>query len=195
MLTILFTKFFYFGSKEKSVWNHFTYLWMFSSSKWTSFYENFIVTREFKCFKAKSLPMVFSIPEKIMKALWVLFHCQMKFSFQATISVLQTVVRRHLGDDVPNLYEISKNVSFILQNGHVSVSYPRPFMPNVAEIACIHCKPAQPLPKVSSNCFTDWRYLSVEERKKSVRLNVLWFIMIFKLEFLRNCNIFNWIRI
>lgn len=79
----------------------------------------------------------------------------MKFSFQATISVLQTVVRRHLGDDVPNLYEISKNVSFILQNGHVSVSYPRPFMPNVAEIACIHCKPAQPLPKVSSNCFTD----------------------------------------
>lgn len=64
------------------------------------------------------------------------------------IGKLQTVVRRHLGDEIPPLYELSRNVSFILQNSHFSVSYPRAFMPNVAEIACIHCKPAQPLPNV-----------------------------------------------
>jgi hypothetical protein len=64
-------------------------------------------------------------------------------------SILQSVVRKHLGDEVPPVYELSKNVSFILQNSHFSVSYPRAFMPNVAEIACIHCKPAQPLPSVS----------------------------------------------
>lgn len=67
------------------------------------------------------------------------------------VSVLQTVVRKHLGDDVPYVYDISKNVSFILQNGHATVSYPRPFMPNVAEIACIHCHPAKPLPKVKDS--------------------------------------------
>lgn len=68
------------------------------------------------------------------------------FLHSITISVLQTVVRRHLGDEIPPLYDLSKNVSFILQNTHFSVSYPRAFMPNVAEIACIHCKPSSPLP-------------------------------------------------
>ena len=65
------------------------------------------------------------------------------------VSVIQTVLRKQLGEDIPYVYDISKNVSFILQNGHVTVSYARPFMPNVAEIACIHCHPAKPLPKVN----------------------------------------------
>ncbi|CAO1440524.1 unnamed protein product [Diamesa serratosioi] len=63
------------------------------------------------------------------------------------VSILQTVVRKHLGDDIPFVYDLSKNVSFILQNSHFSVSYPRAFMPNVAEVACIHCRAAKPLPK------------------------------------------------
>lgn len=61
--------------------------------------------------------------------------------------MLHTVLRKHISD-VPHPYEIGKNVSFILQNGHAVVTYPRPLLPNVAEIACIHCKPAGPLPKV-----------------------------------------------
>jgi hypothetical protein len=64
------------------------------------------------------------------------------------MNVLQNVLRKHLGDEIPHVYDLSKNVSFILQNSHFSVSYPRAFMPNVAEIACIHCKPAKSLPKV-----------------------------------------------
>ncbi|CAH2004644.1 unnamed protein product [Acanthoscelides obtectus] len=60
---------------------------------------------------------------------------------------VQDVVRKHFGDDVPLVYDLSKNVSFILQNGHATVTYPRPFLPNVAEIACIHCKKAKPLPE------------------------------------------------
>jgi hypothetical protein len=51
-------------------------------------------------------------------------------------------------DDVPSVYELAKNVSFILQSSHFSIGYPRAFMPNVAEIVCIHCKAPQPLPKV-----------------------------------------------
>lgn len=63
--------------------------------------------------------------------------------------MIQDVVREHFGEEVPPLYEISKNVSFILQNGHAALTYPRPYLPNVAEIACIHCKRAKPLPDVS----------------------------------------------
>lgn len=57
-------------------------------------------------------------------------------------------MRNHLGNNIPNVYDIARNVSFTLQNGHASVSYPRPLLPNVAEVACIHCRPAKPLPKV-----------------------------------------------
>ncbi|XP_041450335.1 UDP-glucosyltransferase 2 isoform X2 [Drosophila obscura] len=57
------------------------------------------------------------------------------------------VLREHLGTHMPHPYEMSRNVSFILQNGHAVVSYPRAFNPNVAEVACIHCKPAKKLPK------------------------------------------------
>lgn len=62
------------------------------------------------------------------------------------VTVTQGVLRKHFGD-IPAVHDIAKNVSFILQNGHASVSYPRPYLPNVAEIACIHCKPAEPLTK------------------------------------------------
>lgn len=61
--------------------------------------------------------------------------------------MVQHMVRRHLGSDVPSVWELGRNVSFILQNGQASVTYPRPLLPNVAEIACIHCKPAVALPK------------------------------------------------
>ncbi|XP_030384691.1 UDP-glucuronosyltransferase 2C1 [Scaptodrosophila lebanonensis] len=57
------------------------------------------------------------------------------------------VLRDHLGPQIPHPYDMSRNVSFILQNGHAVVSYPRAFNPNVAEVACIHCKPARALPK------------------------------------------------
>jgi UDP-glucoronosyl and UDP-glucosyl transferase len=68
-------------------------------------------------------------------------------------NVVQFVVWKHLGADVPHVNEITKNVSFILQNTHFSVSYPRAHMPNVAEIGCIHCKAANPLPTVRIQMF------------------------------------------
>lgn len=66
--------------------------------------------------------------------------------------MIQDVLRKHFGNEIPNIYDISRNVSFILQNGHYTVTYPRPYLPNVAEIACIHCKPPNPLPNVSISC-------------------------------------------
>ncbi|XP_063828822.1 UDP-glucosyltransferase 2 [Ostrinia nubilalis] len=62
-----------------------------------------------------------------------------------TMMVLQGVLRKHFGPQIPHVYDMTKNVSFILQNGHYTVSYPRPYLPNVAEVACIHCKEAKRL--------------------------------------------------
>lgn len=55
-------------------------------------------------------------------------------------------IQKNLGSNVIHPYDLSKNVSFILQNGHTIVSYPRALNPNVAEVACIHCKEPSPLP-------------------------------------------------
>lgn len=64
--------------------------------------------------------------------------------------LVQSVLDKHFGPEMPGAYDLAKNVSFILQNAHASVSYARPYLPHVAEIACIHCKPAKPLPKVTA---------------------------------------------
>lgn len=71
--------------------------------------------------------------------------------YLSTKIFVQQVVRSHLGASVPDLYELSSNVSFVVQIGHHSVTYPRPYLPNVLEAGCIHCKPAKPLPKVRNS--------------------------------------------
>lgn len=63
---------------------------------------------------------------------------------------LQQILREHLGADVPVINEMGKNVSFILQNSDPAITYPRPYLPNVAEVACIHCRSPKPLPLVSN---------------------------------------------
>ncbi|XP_017775676.1 PREDICTED: 2-hydroxyacylsphingosine 1-beta-galactosyltransferase-like [Nicrophorus vespilloides] len=60
--------------------------------------------------------------------------------------MVQNVLYKHFGKSISTIQDMTKNVSFILQNGHVTMTYPRPYLPNVAEIACIHCKPAKALP-------------------------------------------------
>ncbi|KAL1489744.1 hypothetical protein ABEB36_013679 [Hypothenemus hampei] len=60
---------------------------------------------------------------------------------------IQGIVEQHFGSDIPQIYHLSRNVSFILQNGHPVLTYPRPFLPNVAEIACLHCKSPKKLPE------------------------------------------------
>uniref|UniRef100_T1GCU3 UDP-glucuronosyltransferase n=1 Tax=Megaselia scalaris TaxID=36166 RepID=T1GCU3_MEGSC len=63
------------------------------------------------------------------------------------VRLVYNKIQKHMGSNAIHPYELSKNVSFILQNGHATVSYPRALNPNVAEVACIHCKEAGPLPR------------------------------------------------
>ncbi|XP_058446067.1 UDP-glucosyltransferase 2 [Malaya genurostris] len=82
--------------------------------------------------------------QRVMNTIFSVFTLPIQYG---SVAVLQVILRKHLGSDIPNAWDLSRNVSFILQNGHATVTYPRPNLPNIAEIACIHCKPAGPLPK------------------------------------------------
>ncbi|XP_044313428.1 UDP-glucuronosyltransferase 2C1 isoform X1 [Drosophila rhopaloa] len=85
------------------------------------------------------------------------------------------VLREHLGAHIPHPYDISRNVSFILQNGHAILSYNRAFNPNVAEVACIHCKPAKKLPRnledfVSASGVSGFIYVSMGSSVKAANM-------------------------
>ncbi|XP_075168451.1 UDP-glycosyltransferase family 50 member B3 [Haematobia irritans] len=75
------------------------------------------------------------------------FHIFFYVIHKFVIAWVHRVLKERLNNQIPHPYDISKNVSFILQNAHAVASYPRPLNPNIAEVACIHCKAAKPLPK------------------------------------------------
>lgn len=89
--------------------------------------------------------------------------------------MLDPVLKKHFGPEIPPAYELSKNVSFTLQNAHYTVTNPRPYLPNVAEIACIHCKPAKPLPRdleefISGSGDAGFLYLSMGSSVKAANM-------------------------
>ncbi|CAK1542973.1 unnamed protein product [Leptosia nina] len=86
---------------------------------------------------AKAFTDNMSFMERIRNTFW---HVGAFAGHGISVTILQSVLRRHFGQQMPHVYDMGRNVSFVLQNGHFSVSYPRPFLPNVAEVACIHCK-------------------------------------------------------
>jgi len=90
---------------------------------------------------ALSDDMVFT--ERLLNIAW---HIFLKTLHSLTISVLRLSMQRYLGK-LPDLYDMSANVSFILQNGSPTLTYPRPLLPNVAEIACVHCRKPKQLPE------------------------------------------------
>jgi len=48
----------------------------------------------------------------------------------------------------PSIEDILKNSSLILSNTHVSLSKPRPLLPDIIEVGGMHCRTVQALPKV-----------------------------------------------
>lgn len=60
----------------------------------------------------------------------------------------ENVYKEYLGQDLPSVEELRKNVSLVFSNTHYSMNFPRPLMPDVVEIGGVHCHPAKPLPKV-----------------------------------------------
>lgn len=97
-------------------------------------------------FFARSLTDDMSLLERFKNTGYMIILTFMHYL--STKLFVQNVVRAHLGNSVPDLYELTSNVSFVIQIGHHSVTYPRPYLPNVLEAGCLHCKAPRPLPKV-----------------------------------------------
>ncbi|PSN55494.1 UDP-glucuronosyltransferase 2A3 [Blattella germanica] len=57
------------------------------------------------------------------------------------------IVRKHFGDDTPDVTELAKNTSLVLVNSHFSLNAPRPLVPAVVEVGGMHIKGPEPLPK------------------------------------------------
>lgn len=60
------------------------------------------------------------------------------------------IMRKYFGEGLPPLKDILLNTSLLLVNYHHSFNYPRPYVPNMINVAGIHIKPIKPLPSVST---------------------------------------------
>ena len=78
--------------------------------------------------------------------------------FVHTFPYHEQVYKKHLGNDLPGVYEILKNVSMILVNSHFDFNFPRPTLPDVVEVGAAHCRPGRPLPKVSTLSSCNYYY-------------------------------------
>jgi glucuronosyltransferase len=63
----------------------------------------------------------------------------------------QAILEKYFSDyaPLPSISELDSSTSLILVNGHFSISYPKPLMPNIVAVGGIHVKPAKKLPEVS----------------------------------------------
>lgn len=71
-----------------------------------------------------------------------LFHTAYHMSHQ------DHIMRKYLGDDLPPLRDIIRNTSLLLINHHHALAFPRPFLPNVIQVAGVHVAEPKPLSKV-----------------------------------------------
>ncbi|XP_076477490.1 UDP-glycosyltransferase family 50 member B3 isoform X2 [Bombus vancouverensis nearcticus] len=58
---------------------------------------------------------------------------------------LQPVLRKYLGNQLPDVRDLTTEIPLTLQNSHYSVAESVPYLANVVNVACLHCKPATKL--------------------------------------------------
>lgn len=62
-------------------------------------------------------------------------------------------MKKHFGEDFPGIHGILLNTSVVLVNHHHALAFPRPYLPNMVEVAGMHINPIKPLPTVSAPSF------------------------------------------
>lgn len=67
----------------------------------------------------------------------------------------EELLRIHFPHLSKSLHELRKNVNLVLLNSHVTLSYPRPYLPNMIEVGGLHIKKqTKPLPEVIMHFLT-----------------------------------------
>ncbi|KAG7199417.1 hypothetical protein KM043_014046 [Ampulex compressa] len=55
---------------------------------------------------------------------------------------IQPILRKYLGDQLPDVRDLTSDIPLTLQNSHYTVADSVPYLENVVNVACLHCKPA-----------------------------------------------------
>ncbi|XP_043503828.1 2-hydroxyacylsphingosine 1-beta-galactosyltransferase [Polistes fuscatus] len=58
---------------------------------------------------------------------------------------LQPTLRKYLGEQIPDVRHLTSEIPLTLQNSHYSVADSVPYLANVVNVACLHCRPAMQL--------------------------------------------------
>lgn len=57
-------------------------------------------------------------------------------------------IQKRFGNDIPDVADISNNMSLILLNQHFSYAGPKPLTNQIVEISGIHIRPPEVIPQV-----------------------------------------------
>ncbi|KAG9430925.1 UDP-glucuronosyltransferase 2C1 [Apis mellifera carnica] len=88
----------------------------------------------------KSLTQDMSFVQRILNAA-CLVSLRIMHWFMIT-GYLQPVLRKYLGNQLPDVRDLTTEIPLTLQNSHYSVADSVPYLANVVNVACLHCKPA-----------------------------------------------------
>lgn len=80
-----------------------------------------------------------------------LVHTAHKFWFKMKQQNQNSIIRTYLGENHPPLSLYGNNMSLLLVNTHFSLSFARPFSPNVIEVGGLHISKPKALPKVRAS--------------------------------------------
>ncbi|XP_043284811.1 UDP-glycosyltransferase UGT5-like [Venturia canescens] len=79
-----------------------------------------------------------------------------------TTGYIQPTLRKYLGDQVPDVRDLVSEVPLTLQNSHYAVADSVPYLANVVNVACLHCREALQLsPDLESFLRRDFVYVSM----------------------------------
>lgn len=90
-------------------------------------------------------------PLSIWQKIWYFINTWKSLYFWANtyVNVEQEIVKKHLGNDMPDIIDIARNMSILLVNDNPIYGYVKPEQPNVVFFSGIHInKTPPPLPKV-----------------------------------------------
>lgn len=86
--------------------------------------------------------------ERLVNTVNYFLHSYLMANFLQTRPA-DALIKKYFGDNMPSVEDLARNVSLYLVNSHFSLNKPRPFPPNVIEIAGAHLDKPKPLPPVS----------------------------------------------
>ncbi|XP_034662757.1 UDP-glucuronosyltransferase-like [Drosophila subobscura] len=87
-----------------------------------------------------------SLVERVANLAFVTYeHLFLNFYY---LPLQEAIYRKHFPNNKQDFYEMRKNTALVLLNQHVSLSFPRPYSPNMIEVGGMHInRKRQPLPK------------------------------------------------